>query len=274
MNTQSGPVADAGRRWRPGIPSPCTKTTPARSLAAGHVPAGTSDSAKTEVAGHKQDDHDESDEPNDSVHVRLPRSETGLDGNRRFTTPRRRSNGSRGWARHRPCEDCNTRDDLLSMPVVDAMPSSSRCQLLAAMGGLALARTASAQDTAPRRNPGAARGRLIAIGGALRRRNQSLPTLSRRSSSGFGRYVAATCSYPAVAFRAAGRQSAAGIRSRTQRMRPRRLGWPQPACRQYWRCGPDDREGVCRCAAGSRHARDAKLYERAQGTIRRCAPRV
>ena len=54
------------------------------------------------------------------------------------------------------------------MPDFDAMPSSSRCQLLAAMGGLALVRTTSAQDTAPRRNPGAARGLLIAIGGVLR----------------------------------------------------------------------------------------------------------
>ena len=107
------------------------------SLAPGHVPAGTNYSAKTEVAGHKQDDHDESDEPNDSVHVRLPRSETGLDSNRRFTITRRRRNGSRGRARHRPCKDCNTRDDLLSMSVLDAMPSKSRCQLLAAMGGLA-----------------------------------------------------------------------------------------------------------------------------------------
>ena len=44
------------------------------SLASGHVPASTSPSAKTEVAEQKQNDHDESDEPNDSVHVRVPRS--------------------------------------------------------------------------------------------------------------------------------------------------------------------------------------------------------
>ena len=127
--------------------APLADTRVRGSLAPGHVPASASDSAKTEVAGHKQDDHDESDEPNDSVHVRLPRSETGLDGNRRFTTPRRRRNGSRGWARHRPCEDCNTRGHLLSMPDFDAMPSSSRCQLLAAMGGLALARTESPRNS-------------------------------------------------------------------------------------------------------------------------------
>ena len=52
------------------------------------------------------------------------------------------------------------------MPDFDAMPSSSRCQLLAAMGSLALARTASAQDTAPPRNTGAARGPATAISGA------------------------------------------------------------------------------------------------------------
>ena len=64
------------------------------SLAPGHVPPSTSDSAKTEVAEHKQDDHDKSDEPNDSVHVRLP-SESELDGNPRSATPRRKRNGSR-----------------------------------------------------------------------------------------------------------------------------------------------------------------------------------
>ena len=47
------------------------------------------------------------------------------------------------------------------------MPSCSRCQLLAAVGGLALARTASAQDTAPFRNTGAARGPAMASGGAM-----------------------------------------------------------------------------------------------------------